>query len=70
MHCRTQSEIVVPVICKSGCLLGVLDVDSDRPAAFTAADQSGLEAVAGLLEGFDAEGMPGYRAGADLETST
>ena len=45
----------MPVIGRGGCLLGVLDVDSDHPGAFTAADQRGLEAVAGLLRGFDAE---------------
>ena len=33
--CRTQSEVVVPVITRGGDLLGVLDVDSDLPAVFT-----------------------------------
>lgn len=68
MRCRTQSEVVVPVIGRGGCLLGVLDVDSDHPAAFTAADQRGLEAVAGLLEGLDLEGREAL-AGSDLGAS-
>ena len=35
-----------------GSLLGVLDVDSNAPAAFDEADARGLEAVAALLELF------------------
>ena len=42
----TRSEIVVPIIGPGGRLLGVLDVDSDSPAAFGAADAEGLEAIA------------------------
>ena len=42
---RSQSEIVVPVSDKDGRLIGVFDVDSDRPAMFDAADQEGLEAI-------------------------
>ena len=34
----TRSEIVVPVITPEARLLGVLDVDSDDPAAFTETD--------------------------------
>jgi GAF domain-containing protein len=43
----TQSEIVVPIVSggPAGRLLGVLDVDSDRPAAFTSADAAGLESI-------------------------
>lgn len=41
----TQSELVVPVLTPSGSLLAVLDVDSNHPAAFTAADQQGCEAL-------------------------
>ena len=44
----TQSEIVVPIM-KGGEVLGEIDVDSDRLAAFGAADQRLLEAVAALL---------------------
>ena len=42
---RSQSEIVVPVRNAAGQLIGVFDVDSDLPAAFTAVDQQGLEAI-------------------------
>jgi len=41
----TQSEIVVPMLAPDGRLLAVLDVDSDTEAAFTEADQVGLEAI-------------------------
>ncbi|WP_245848307.1 GAF domain-containing protein [Actibacterium ureilyticum] len=41
----TRSEIVLPVIGADGALLGVLDIDSDRPAAFTQADSDGLSAI-------------------------
>ncbi|GAB5519082.1 MAG: GAF domain-containing protein [Rhodothermales bacterium] len=41
----TQSEVVVPVLTPDGELLGVLDVDSDWPAAFTTEDQAALEAL-------------------------
>ncbi|WP_112320780.1 GAF domain-containing protein [Oceanibium sediminis] len=41
----TRSEIVVPVHDRDGGLIGVLDIDSDRPAAFTANDQTMLEAL-------------------------
>lgn len=39
----TRSEIVVPVFDGMGRLLGVLDIDSDRPAAFDQADAAALE---------------------------
>lgn len=41
-----RSEVVVPVTTADGELVAVLDVDSHQPAAFTAADAAGLEAVA------------------------
>lgn len=41
----TRSEIVVPVFDGSGKLLGVLDIDSDRPAAFDEADARALESL-------------------------
>ena len=45
---ETRSEIVVPIM--SGTrVLGEIDIDSDRPAAFTADDRTLLEAVASLL---------------------
>lgn len=44
----TRSEVVVPVLA-GGQLLGVLDVDSDAPAAFDEVDQAALERLcAGL----------------------
>ena len=45
---ETRSEIVVPIV--SGArVLGEIDIDSDRPAAFTAEDKRLLEAVASRL---------------------
>jgi len=41
----TRSEIVLPVRDGAGRLIGVLDIDSDRPAAFTRADADGLSAL-------------------------
>ena len=45
---ETKSEIVVPII-DGGRVLGEIDIDSDRPAAFCAADRTLIEAVAALL---------------------
>ena len=45
----SQSEIVVPLR-RNGAVFGVLDIDSSRPARFTPADQTGLEAFARTLE--------------------
>ena len=41
----TRSEIVLPVRDASGALIAVLDIDSDRPDAFTATDAEGLAAI-------------------------
>lgn len=50
----TRSEIVLPVRNGAGRLLGVLDIDSDAPAAFTEADAKHLTRI--LAETFrDAE---------------
>ena len=38
----TRSELVLPVLNGKGDLLGVLDLDSDTPAAFTKADEDWL----------------------------
>ena len=38
----TISEIVVPIFDAAGALLAVLDVDSDRPAAFDEVDETNL----------------------------
>lgn len=45
---ETKSEIVVPIMLGSE-VLGELDIDSDRPAAFGPTDRALLEAVAALL---------------------
>ena len=41
----TRSEIVLPVRNGAGRLLGVLDIDSDRPGAFDAEDAAALGAI-------------------------
>lgn len=41
----SRSEIVIPLV-KDGALIGVLDIDSPKPARFDADDQVGLEAIA------------------------
>lgn len=41
----TRSEIVLPVYNAEGDLLAVLDIDSDRPAAFTQSDADGLARI-------------------------
>ncbi len=41
----TRSELVLPVWNGAGRLLGVLDIDSDTPAAFTAKDEAWLVPV-------------------------
>lgn len=46
---RSRSEIVIPVREPAGNVVGVLDVDSDRPDAFTEADREGLEAIVALV---------------------
>ncbi len=42
---RSRSEIVVPVFDPHHGLLGVFDVDSDRPGAFDEQDRDGLETI-------------------------
>ncbi|WP_026479966.1 GAF domain-containing protein [Ahrensia sp. 13_GOM-1096m] len=41
----TKSEIVLPVFDKNKKLIGVLDIDSNQPAAFNKNDQHALEAI-------------------------
>lgn len=41
----TRSELVLPVWNGTGQLIGVFDIDSDRPAAFTADDAVALAAI-------------------------
>ncbi|MHC4930958.1 MAG: GAF domain-containing protein [Planctomycetota bacterium] len=43
---RSRSEIVVPLIDREGRVRALLDVDSDRPNAFSDVDRSQLEAIA------------------------
>lgn len=45
---NTRSEIVVPIK-RGDNVLGEIDIDSDKPAAFTAADRDLLEQTASLL---------------------
>jgi L-methionine (R)-S-oxide reductase len=45
---ETKSEIVVPIM-QGARVLGEIDIDSDRAAAFGASDRRLLEAVAALL---------------------
>ena len=42
---RSKSEVVVPVFDRGGALLGVLDVDSEKRAAFDQLDADGLEQI-------------------------
>jgi L-methionine (R)-S-oxide reductase len=44
----TRSEIVVP-IARNGSVVGEIDIDSDRPAAFGEEDRAFLERVAELI---------------------
>jgi L-methionine (R)-S-oxide reductase len=41
----TRSEIVLPVFAGAGRLIGVFDIDSNQPDAFTATDAEGLAAI-------------------------
>jgi L-methionine (R)-S-oxide reductase len=45
---RARSEIVVPIVLE-GSVVGVLDLDSDRPAHFDDDDRAGLEALVEAL---------------------
>jgi GAF domain-containing protein len=47
---ETRSEIVVPIM-RDDEVLGEIDIDSDKKAAFGPADRELLEAVAALLAG-------------------
>ena len=41
----TRSELVLPVFDGAGALIGVFDIDSDQPDAFTKADATALAAI-------------------------
>ena len=45
----SRSEIVVPLIDRQGVFHGVLDIDSDRLAAFDESDRLWLERICGLI---------------------
>ncbi|MEP1961661.1 GAF domain-containing protein [Tateyamaria sp.] len=47
----TKSELVIPVYDKAGALIGVFDIDSDQPDAFTQEDADQLTAVLGAIFG-------------------
>lgn len=47
---RTKSEVVVPIHDAAGTPIGVLDIDSHRPAHFDAIDAEGYGRVVALLE--------------------
>jgi L-methionine (R)-S-oxide reductase len=58
----TRSEIVVPIV-HEGRVVGEIDIDSDRPAAFGDDDRAFLERVALLISphclvGWDTGGVP------------
>ena len=46
---RSRSEIVVPLRNGSGAVVGVLDVDSEKPAHFDETDLEGLESITALI---------------------
>jgi GAF domain-containing protein len=57
----TKSEIVVPIRYE-GRVVGEIDIDSDRPAAFTEDDRAFLERVALLIS---AHSLVGWDTGGD-----
>jgi L-methionine (R)-S-oxide reductase len=63
----TRSELVLPVLGRGGALIGVLDIDSDRPAAFDSGD---AEALAAILASVFAEVAPEVMAEVVPETGT
>ena len=47
----TRSELVLPVFGRDGQLIGVFDIDSNQPAAFTDQDAIALAAILGSVFG-------------------
>lgn len=47
----TKSELVIPILNAAGELLAVLDIDSDRPAAFDETDEKRLPEISKLFRG-------------------
>jgi len=54
----TQSEIVLPVRNAAGQVIAVLDIDSNRPAAFTQDDATQLAAILDSVFGVSADQGP------------
>jgi L-methionine (R)-S-oxide reductase len=50
---RSRSEIVVPILNKTGALVAVLDIDAAFPDAFDEEDQRGLERIASWFAELD-----------------
>jgi len=48
---RSQSEIVIPLRDASGAVVGVLDVDSDKPDSFNEVDREELEPIVAMIFG-------------------
>jgi L-methionine (R)-S-oxide reductase len=48
---RSQSEIVLPVLDRSGALVAVFDVDSEKPNTFDAVDAAGLATILAWFAG-------------------
>jgi GAF domain-containing protein len=48
---RSRSEIVIPLRDAAGAVVGVLDVDSERPAAFDDADRDELLPIVAMIYG-------------------
>jgi GAF domain-containing protein len=46
---RSQSEVVVPLRDAGGAVVGVLDVDSEKPNAFSGGDVEGLARIAAMI---------------------
>jgi L-methionine (R)-S-oxide reductase len=51
---RSRSEIVVPILNKTGVLVAVLDIDAAVPDAFDHEDQRGLERIVSWFAELDA----------------
>ena len=49
----TLSELVVPVFDAQGVVIGVLDIDSDEPAAFDDVDAAQVASIAAMLTRFE-----------------
>jgi L-methionine (R)-S-oxide reductase len=45
----TKSELVLPVRDTTGALIGVFDLDSDQPAAFTEEDAREIQAILDMV---------------------